>query len=288
MRAGRRAFALAAGLALSASTAGAAPEPTGAWASASGAPPTAPSAPQVSLLGATATTWPIEGGATLSLRVPEGSLPMTHDLPVVDLSSLPEAKVALRRGVGRAPATPEHASDGVTAVCVLAGSARWAPEAEPLAFSKMADAAKAELAKHGEPTRFDVGDPVEDGPQSIAKVSAEAPVADGAAVHLRTRMEGRLLLGFVGERADVVACVVACTEVSFPSSRVCPAVIDAVKLGGPLVARPAGSTAARLGAAVASRPGWAALTLAGALAFFFGLALAAWPPRQRPTGANAG
>ncbi|MCC6646175.1 MAG: hypothetical protein IT374_11455 [Polyangiaceae bacterium] len=276
--------ALALALALAGGSSLAAADP-GGWASASAsaaAPPAvAPSQPSVALLGATTTKWPIDGGAALSLRVPDGSLAMTQDLPAVDLSSVPDARIALRRGVGRAPATPEHASDSVTAVCVTAPSSRWAPEAEPLVFSKMADAARAELAKHGAPSRFDVGDPVDDGAQSVAKVSAEAPVADGAAAQLRTRLEGRLLLGFVGERADVVACVVACVEVSFPAARVCPAAVEGVKLDGPLVARPASSFGARLGASVTARPGWAALSLLGALAVVGGLLLAAWPPRKR-------
>lgn len=260
----------------------AAPPDTGAWASGSavvGAAP--PAGPQ--LLGTTIASWPIDGGAALSVRLPDGSLAMTQDLPSIDLSAVPEAKIGLRRGVGRAPATPEHASDSVTAVCVVAPSTRWAPEAEPLVFSKMSDAVKAELAKHGSATRFDVGVAVDDGPQSIAKVSAEVPIADGAAGHLMTRVEGRLLLGFVGDKSEVVACVVTCTEVSFPAARVCPAAIDGVKLTGPLVARPAGTFGARLTAAVLSRPGWAALSLFGLVALIGGVLLAAWPPsKKRP------
>lgn len=282
-----RVAALFAALALAPSSSSADPsQQAGAWASASASASPAP--PSVPLLGSKPTTWAVDRGASLSLRVPEGSLPMTDDLPVVDLASLPGAKVALRRGVGRAPATPEHASDSVTAVCVVADSARWAPEAEPLAFSRMADAARSELSKHGAPTRFDVGDPVEDGPQSIAKVSAEVPVADGAAALLRTRMEARLLLGFVGERADVVACVVACTEVSFPAARVCPAAIDGVRLTGALVPRPAGSRWARLGVAVTTRTGWAALALAGLVSMLAGLLVAAWPPKRPSASTDLG
>ncbi len=232
------------------------------------------------MLRATPASWPVDGGAAVSLRVPEGSLPMTDDLPTVELSSLPGAKLALRRGVGRAPATPEHASDSVTAVCVTASSSAWTPEAEPIAFARMADTLKAELSKQGAPARFDVGEPLEAELQSITKVSAEVPVADGAAALLRTRTEARLLLGFVGERADVIACVVACTEVSFPAARVCPAAVDGVKLTGPLVARPTGSRWARLGVAITTRTGWAALTLAGLAMMLAGLFVAAWPAKR--------
>ena len=230
--------------------------------------------------------WPAGDGVSVRLPLPPGAAALKEDsLPVVDLSSLPDSKVVLRRGVARADGSsgPDHVSDSVYAICIRAPGSHLPAEMEPLVFDRLNSAARSELAKAGTVTRFDEGVATEKDLHAEASYSAEANLGPGvgaASVKLKQRMEGRHVIGFVGDAADVLICSLACVEFSTESARLCPALLAGATVDAPFVSPPKPSLPSRLAFAAVRHPLSALGLFAGVLLMLAGGLLAAWPARK--------
>lgn len=147
-------------------------------------------------------TLPVTAETRLHLSVPDDATEVpTPRLPVIDVSRLPGAVIALRRGF-------HSASEGgseLTALCVSAPSDRWAPGVEELLLERASGLARGALG--GEVTRFDVGAIDRSGVRFEQRF--EGAVERGGATH---RVRGEHLLGFSGEAKTAVLCSVVCVE----------------------------------------------------------------------------
>ncbi len=143
---------------------------------------------------------PLVASASLFVRPPEGAAREADDaLPVVDLSNLPGAWIAARRG---------YRSDAqvLRVLCAAAPARGWATGVEEMVLARATQLARGALG--GEVTRFTTGECTAVGSrfeQSFAGGVRHGEVA--LAVH------GRHWLGFAGDDPrDAVLCTLVCTE----------------------------------------------------------------------------
>jgi hypothetical protein len=239
-----------------------------------------------STLGAPVRWETTEGGAAV-LALPPGAAAMpVESLPSPDLGGVAGARVVLRKGVGRGPSTAEHISDSVYAICAKGPAGQMVPGMESVVFERLNELARTELGKGGTSVdSFQASEPREDGLLTVAGYTAEArlgPVAggDGATPRLKMRAEGKHVLGYVGEPADVLVCSIACTELSSERSRICPALLEGARIDAAFVQAPRPSLPSRLAFAVVRRPLSAVGAVLGGLMVLLGGLVAAWPARK--------
>jgi hypothetical protein len=209
---------------------------------------------------------PLTGGASLALRVPEGALPEPDEaLPTLDVSGLPGAWIAARRG---------YRDGGLTlrAVCVAAPSDAWAEGVEEIVLGRASQLARGALG--GEVTRFEVGEAKLVGPRFEQGFDGDVD-RGGEALAAR----GRHWLGFAGEARDALVCTVACVEPA--GARACKALVDAAAPVGSWTGAPPPSLAARALVLGASMP-YAAAGVVAVLSVAAVAVVLARRPRPRP------
>lgn len=215
-------------------------------------------------------TLPVTPEVRLRLTLPEGAVAEPEaDLPGIDVSSIPGAKVAVRRG---------YRGEGgvsVRAICASAPSDRWAPGVEELVLGRVNGIVHGALG--GEVEGFEASDIRAEGPRFTQGFEARVARADGQTLAAR----GRHTLGFAGEARSAVLCSVVCIEPSAPGalgkqSR-CAALIEASAPKGAFTEAPPPSLLIRAILLTAERP-WASLGVAAAVA----LALIALVLARRP------
>lgn len=203
-------------------------------------------------------TFEIAPGVVLTLAAPEGvEAEPEASLPPIDVSAVPGARVALKRGVQ---------GEGLVlrAACVLAPSDRWAPGLEELVLGRATGLATGSL-----PVRVDRW---ESGPIRTSGARFEQRVTGRAGDR-----EAALIahtLGFTGPEHEVVLCSIACAvrsgggdagaragsgagagagEGRGPDAR-CEAVLAASAIEGPLEGPPPPSMLVRAVLLAAEKP----------------------------------
>lgn len=208
---------------------------------------------------------PITREVSLVVTLPPGAVDEpAESLPVIDVSRLPGATIALRRG---------FRSEGLElrAICVAAPSDRWAPGVEDLVLERASGLVRGALG--GEVERFNLGalDRGGSGP-SFAQRFEGAVRRSGEPWAMR----GEHLLGFAGEARTAILCSVVCAEPGAQAKR-CGALVDQVKPVGAWTIAPPPSLLIRAILFTAERPE-IALAIAGALV----LAIVALVLSRRP------
>lgn len=191
------------------------------------------------------------------------------DLPAIDVSSIPGASVAIRRGY--------RGEGGVSlrAICAVAPSDRWAPGVEELILGRVNGIVQGSLG--GEIEIFEATDIRAQGPVFGQDFEAKVTRPDGA--HLAAR--GHHTLGFAGEARSAILCSVVCLETSAPGEGRCKALIDAAKVESTFTGAPPPSLLIRAILIAAERP----LVASGAAAALVlaVIAIVLWRrPRPRP------
>ncbi|MFO0760792.1 MAG: hypothetical protein U0359_30225 [Byssovorax sp.] len=209
---------------------------------------------------------PITAEASLHLAVPDGAIEEPEAAqPVIDVSRLPGAAIALRRGF--------QAKEGISmrALCVTAPSDRWAPGVEDLVLERATGLLRGALG--GEVTRLDLGAIDRSSPRFEQRFEG-AVTRSGVPF----AFQGRHLLGFTGERRTAVLCSVVCAE---PGEKAvaCTGLVAQQEAEGAWTSAPPPSLAIQAILFTAARPE-VALGVAAALAFGV-IALVLWR-RPRP------
>jgi hypothetical protein len=209
---------------------------------------------------------PVTAETSLRLSVPDDAVDEpAEQLPVIDVSRLPGAAIALRRGF-------HSAGEGeLRALCVTAPSDRWAPGVEELVLERASGLARGALG--GEVTRFDLGALDRSGPRFTQRF--EGSVLRGGAPW---SVRGEHLLGFSGEARTAVLCSVVCVEPGAATKR-CDARMESLRAEGAWTSAPPPSLAVRAILFTAERPALG-VGMAGALALAI-VALVLWR-RPRP------
>ena len=143
---------------------------------------------------------PLVAGASLLIRPPEGAAREADDaLPAVDVSNLPGAWIAARRG---------YRSDALVlrAVCAAAPASGWASGVEEIVLARATQLARGALG--GELTRFTAGESAAVGPRFEQSFAGAVRRGDEVLA-----VQGRHWLGFAGDDPrDAILCTLACTE----------------------------------------------------------------------------
>lgn len=194
-------------------------------------------------------------GVTFQLAVPEGAREEPQgELPKVDVSAVPGARVVLRIG---AKSDRAH----VRAACVVAPSDRWAPGIEELVLGRATGLATAGLGAAVE--RWE--------PQPIAPNAGQFEQrVVGRAADKEVAMI-RHALGFAGADHEVVLCSVGCAGTG------CDSLVHQAKLAGALTGPPPPSLLVRAVLASAEHPYEALGSVSLVLAAFSALLIARRP-----------
>jgi hypothetical protein len=208
---------------------------------------------------------PLVAGASLLVRPPEGAAREADDaLPVIDVSNLPGAWIAARRGYRSEVAT-------LRVCCAAAPASGWATGVEEIVLARATQLARGTLG--GEITRFTVGESAVVGPRF--EQGFEGAVRHGDEV---LAVRGRHWLGFAGEDPrDAIVCTLACTESEAATPGICAGLLAAATPVGAWVEAPPPSVVARALLLGAERPREAA-----GLLFVASLAAAALVIARRP------
>ena len=215
-------------------------------------------------------TFEIAPGVVLTLAAPAGVVEEPEaSLPPLDVSAVPGARVALKRGM---------AGDGLVlrAACVLAPSDRWAPGLEELVLGRATALATGSL--HVSVDRWESGPIRSSGARFEQRVTGRAGDREAALV--------AHTLGFTGADHEVVLCSIACAAAAGggdagarapaaagaggakgPAATRCEGVLAASVIEGPLEGPPPPSMLVRAVLLAAERPYEAGgiAALAGAL-----------------------
>jgi hypothetical protein len=206
-------------------------------------------------------TLAVTAETSLRLSVPEGAVDEPDaQLPVIDVSRLPGASIALRRGFA--------GGDGssLRALCVTAPSERWAPGVEELVLERATGLLRGALG--GELTRLDLGAIDRSGLRFEQRLEGELTRA-GATFGVR----GKHLLGFAGEAKTAALCSVVCVEPG-AAAKGCTARVDEFRAEGVWTSAPPPSLLVR-GILFAADQPMVALGALGALALGI-VALVLW------------
>lgn len=210
----------------------------------------------------------LSGGATLRFVVPTTAVEVSAEqLPRLDVSGLPGARIAVRRGFQDAAGTNVHVA------CVEAPSDRWAPGMEEVVFSVANGVAHRALKERLPIDRWEAGSIVSSDERFEQKAFGKS-AAEGSAA----KVVARHVLGFEGVRQDVVLCSVLCDGLRDQST--CAGIVDQAQLKG-LVAAPPPSVLVQAVFFAAERPADAAAILGVVGILVAGLVLAK-RPRPRP------
>ena len=207
-------------------------------------------------------------GATLRFVAPVGATEVRpKKLPRFDVSGLPGARIAVRRGFLNDAGLALHVA------CVEAPSDRWAPGIEDVVFGVANGVAHRATSERMAIDQWAV-ESVVSLDQHFEQELSSVAVREGSPVKLL----GKHLLGFEGKRHDVVFCTVLCDEPRDHAE--CAGIVAQTSLVG-LVPPPPPSLLVRTVLFAAERP-WDAVALAGVMGFLLvGLVLAR-RPRPRP------
>jgi hypothetical protein len=207
-------------------------------------------------------------GATLHFETPRGAIETPSDkLPRFEVSGLPGAHIALRRGFR------DDAGIALHVACVEAPSDRWAPGIEDVVFNVANGVAHRAMGERLELEQWDVGHFVSQDQHFEQKLSGRAK-REGSPVKLL----GKHLLGFEGARRDVVLCSVLCDEPQDHGE--CAGIVAQSNLTG-LVPAPPPSLLVRTVLFAAEKP-WDAGALAGLLGVVLVAVVLAKRPRPKP------
>jgi hypothetical protein len=182
---------------------------------------------------------PLVAGASLVLAPPAGAAREADEaLPAIDVSSLPGARIALRRG---------YTGGGLTlrAVCAAAPADGWASGVEEIVLGRASQLARDALG--GEVARFAVGESAAVGPGFAQRFEGAVRRGDEALV-----VRGRHWLGFAGDPRQAVVCTVVCTEPAGVHG--CDAAIALSEPSGTWSSAPPPSLLARVLLLAAERP----------------------------------
>jgi hypothetical protein len=210
----------------------------------------------------------LAGGATLQFVVPtSASEAAPETLPEFQVSGLPGARVALRRGF------LDAASANVHVACVEAPSDRWAPGMEDIVFGVANGVAHRAMSQRLTLETWEPGALVSKDEHFEQKISGKG-LHEGSAV----KLSGQHVLGFEGANRDVVLCSVICDEARDQGA--CAEIVPHAKLEG-LVAAPPPSLLVQAVFHAAEKP-WNAAALGGVVGMMIvGLVLAK-RPRPKP------
>lgn len=200
-------------------------------------------------------TLDVAAGVTLALAVPDGAIEEPQGaLPAIDVSAVPGARVAVRRG---------FTGSGVTlrAACVVAPSDRWAPGLEELVLGR----ATAIATANGGASRWEPGPIERKGDRFEQRVTGRAGDREIASV--------RHVLGFAGEGHDAVLCSIFCGG----DDLACSGIVAAASVTGPLTDAPPPSLLVRAALLTAERPYEAALSASLVIAALVALLVARRP-----------
>lgn len=237
--------------------------------------------------GSSSGAWEAGSGVVVRMPLPPAAQPVASAaLPQADVSQVSGAKIVLRRGVTRGVSSPEHLSETLHALCVRAPGSHFVPGVEDTAFEKLDSGVQAELARtSGHVEQFSPGKSVSVGhtiEQPYSGTGSPAGVASRPG--MRNRLEGKHVLGFVGEPPEMIVCTLACVETCTEGNQLCPGVIKAARVEAAFVPQPRPGLLARA-AFTASRKPLAVLgLLLGGLLALAGVAVAAWPGRAAAKG----
>jgi hypothetical protein len=196
----------------------------------------------------------LAGGATLQFVVPASAIEVGAErLPKFEVSGLPGARVALRRGFVDLEGASLHVA------CVEAPSDRWAPGMEEVVFgiaNGVAHRAMRERLKLERLERWDAGSIVFQNDYFEQKVFGQAKAERSV-----LKLSGKHVLGFEGAKREVVLCSAICDE---PQDRdQCAEILAPVRMDG-LVAVPPPSLVVQAVFYAAEKP-WNATGIAGIL-----------------------
>ena len=208
------------------------------------------------------------GGATLRFVVPASAVEATSEkLPRFDVSGLPGARIALRRGF------LDDTGSSVLVACVEAPSDKWAPGMEDVVFGVAGGVAHRATSERLTLERWDVAEVVSQDKHFEQKLSGTAQ-RKGSSVKLL----GKHVLGFEGARHDVVLCSTLCDEPRDQDA--CATIVAQSNLDG-LVAAPPPSLVVQTVFFAAERP-WDALGVTGVVGLLLVGFVLAKRPRPRP------
>lgn len=174
-------------------------------------------------------------------------------LSVIDVSGVPGAEIVVQRGWTMPPLGSEGRATTAAVACVLAPSDRWAPGMEDLVLARataIAQRAAAVDAARWAPSAIHAL-----GPRFEQRIAGAAK-RDGAPASVDLRH----LLGFAGERRDVLLCTLLCVGPEHDPR--CPAFIEAAEPVGSFEAPPPPGLVIRAILLAAERPYGAAILLA--------------------------
>lgn len=210
----------------------------------------------------------LTGGATLRFVVPASAVEVSPEkLPRFDVSGLPGARIAVRRG---------FLDDGGTnffVACVEAPSDRWAPGMEDIVFGVAGGVAHRAITEQLTIERWDVESIVSRDEHFEQKLSGTAQ-REGSPVKLL----GKHVLGFEGAKREVVLCSTICDEPRDHDA--CGAIMAQANLAE-LVAAPPPSLLVQTVFFAAEKP-WDAAGLAGVVGLLMMGVVLARRPRPMP------
>lgn len=206
----------------------------------------------------------LTGGATLRFVVPASAVEAAPEkLPRFDVSGLPGARIALRRGF------LDEAGSSVLVACVEASSDKWAPSMEDVVFGVAGGVAHRASSERLTLERWDVAEIVSHDKHFEQKLSGVAR-RKGSSVKLL----GKHVLGFEGAQRDVVLCSTLCDEPQDQDG--CASIVAQSNVEG-LVDAPPPSMLVQTVFLAAERP-WDALGVTGVV----GLLLVGFVLAKRP------
>lgn len=168
----------------------------------------------------------LAGGATLRFVVPSAAVEVSaENLPRFEVSGLPGARIALRRGFLDGAGTNVHVA------CVEAPSDRWAPGMEEVVFSVANGVAHRAVKERLPIERWEAGSIVSKDQRFEQKAFGK-----GAADRSSTNVTAKHVLGFEGVQHEVVLCSVLCDE--RPDQTACSDLVERAQLEGLVVAPP--------------------------------------------------
>lgn len=210
----------------------------------------------------------LTGGATLRFVVAASAVETPSEkLPRFDVSGLPGARIALRRGF------LDDAGSNVLVACVEAPSDRWAPGMEDVVFGVAGSVAHRAMTERLTLERWDVDGIVSHDKHFEQKLSGHAQ-REGSSVKLL----GKHVLGFEGPKREVVLCSILCDEPRDHDA--CSSIVAQSNLEG-LVAAPPPSLLVQTVFFAAERP-WDALGIAAVVGLLLTGFILAKRPRPLP------
>ncbi len=208
------------------------------------------------------------GGATLRFVVPASAVEApTEKLPRFDVSGLPGARIAMRRGF------LDDTGSNVLIACVEAPSDRWAPRMEEVVLGIANGVAHRAMTERFTLERWDAGAILFQDERFEQKLFGRAQ-REGSFV----KLSGKHVLGFEGANHEVVLCSTICDEPRDHDE--CTGIVAQSNLEG-LVAQPQPSLLVQTVFLAAERP-WDALGCAGIVGLLLVGFVLAKRPRPKP------